>query len=522
MDSQGSGLSTPFGSWNQTWKRLLLLGLLLNIVVVFTSDLGLDTHVHMARGAEEERTDEARLPWGHTRPIDPMSSDPSYAPIVEEGWFEILPNSETKTHFLGLGLMLILCATSYLVFWKFFGHLAAISTTALISVHPTFIFATGRVFPEVAMAILGLMMTLPILYHRIESSWKGAIMSGLFSVIVMAGILQIKGISLHFSIIYGSLIAGWHILDSVDRVRILTRSPKHVAIVSSIGIGGTVLLYGGLFGTGTIGVIGEYPERYAFALIIATLDAIGIYALFGMVLWPFLRVTIKNLGTIEDYTIATITGLIVGLSTVITIYIAALWTYEAALWNAKWPTVMWTMGNNGRYISMLMIPALLLIHLVAQVNPLCETQADPKSKKSALIIGVILILPISTLTAVHGQTMWTDDAGEAMVNLGLNEGEDFLFVSDATLGMHWLYTFRIEVDPDGENNIIGHWRASDSGWIEDLNRDNPLPNRGDLKNVQFIVLSPEIENIPDGWTTVEQGEAPWMNGGGTWRVLGQS
>ena len=45
---------------------------------------------------------------GHARPIDPMSSDPSYAPIVEEGWFEILPNTEIRTHALGLGLMLIL------------------------------------------------------------------------------------------------------------------------------------------------------------------------------------------------------------------------------------------------------------------------------------------------------------------------------------------------------------------------------------------------------------------------------
>ena len=43
-------------------------------------------------------------------------------------------------------------------------------------------------------------------------------------------------------------------------------------------------LYGGYLEQGTIGVIGEYPERYAFALIIASLDAIGIYALFGMVL----------------------------------------------------------------------------------------------------------------------------------------------------------------------------------------------------------------------------------------------
>ena len=66
MDSQGSGLSTPLCSWNQAWKGLLLLGLLLNIVVVFTSDLALDTHVHMARGAEEERTGEATR---HDAPI---------------------------------------------------------------------------------------------------------------------------------------------------------------------------------------------------------------------------------------------------------------------------------------------------------------------------------------------------------------------------------------------------------------------------------------------------------------------
>ena len=38
-----------------------------------------------------------------------------------------------------------------------------------------------------------------------------------------------------------------------------------------------------------------------------------------------------------------------------------------------------------------------------------------------------------------------------------------LFVSDATLGMQWLYTFRIEVDPDGENNIIGHWKLQIQG-----------------------------------------------------------
>ena len=117
--------------------------------------------------------------------------------------------------------------------------------------------------------------------------------------------------------------------------------------------------------------------------------------------------------------------------------------------------------------------------------------------------------------------MWTDDAGEAMVDLGLMEGDDFLFISEATLGMHWLYTFRIEVDPNGENDIIGHWRDTDSGWIEDLSRSEPLPNRGDLKDVRFIVLSPGINTIPDGWNVLDEGNAPLMNGGGTWRVLSQ-
>ena len=521
MGSEARDLSSSFSQSNQFWTGLLFLGIFLNVLVVFTSNLGLDTHVHMARAAEEDRTGDAMLPWGHTRPIDSMSSDPAYAPITEEGWFEIMPSTETEAHALGLGLMLILCGIAYLVFWKLFGHLAAISTTALISIHPTFIFATGRVFPEVAMAILGLMMVLSILFHRIEPNWKGVVFSSLFSTVTMAGILQVKGIPIHFSIAYGLLIAGWHILDNIERMRILTRSPKYVAMVSSIGIGTGILLYGGLFGTGAIGTIGEFPERYAFALIIATFDAIGIFALFGMVLWPFLRSTIQRLGSIEDHSIATVTGLITGLATVITIYIAALWTYEAALWNAEWPNVMWTMGNNGRYISMLMLPALLLIHLVGLDNPSADTQSNPQSKKKALILGIILILPLSILTAVHGQTMWTDDAGEAMVDLGLMEGDDFLFISEATLGMHWLYTFRIEVDPNGENDIIGHWRDTDSGWIEDLSRSEPLPNRGDLKDVRFIVLSPGINTIPDGWNVLDEGNAPWMNGGGTWRVLSQ-
>ena len=52
------------------WKGLLVLGILLNILVCFTSDLGLDTQVKMAVD------DNGALPWGDLRPDTLGESDP--------------------------------------------------------------------------------------------------------------------------------------------------------------------------------------------------------------------------------------------------------------------------------------------------------------------------------------------------------------------------------------------------------------------------------------------------------------
>ena len=53
------------------WKGLLVLGILLNVIVCFTSDLGLDTQVKMAVD------DDGALPWGDLRPDTTGQSDPS-------------------------------------------------------------------------------------------------------------------------------------------------------------------------------------------------------------------------------------------------------------------------------------------------------------------------------------------------------------------------------------------------------------------------------------------------------------
>ncbi len=202
-------------------------------------------------------------------------------------------------------------------------------------------------------------------------------------------------------------------------------------------------------------------------------------------------------------------GYIVGIMTAIVLYVAALWTYEASIWNAEWPGIVWTMGNNGRYITMLFIPFVLLLkHLSNQVD--IPTYDSPGSKIKVVAVTLFILLPLSLLASVHGQTMWTDEAAEAM-NLG--EQEHFLFVSEDTLAMHWLYTFYAPLDAE-EKQITGHWRSIDSSWELDLNSS--------LSQVNTLVTSPDVTFTPEGWIVRSSGEVDFLNGGGEWRVLTRS
>jgi hypothetical protein len=156
-----------------------------------------------------------------------------------------------------------------------------------------------------------------------------------------------------------------------------------------------------------------------------------------------------------------------------------------------------------------MFPLVLLVH------------RSMKGKEIALVrplvLALILVLPLSILAGIHGQTMWTDDAAQSFSD-DLENGDDFLYIDDEALAMHWLYTFRLELDPDGERNITGHWRAPESNWQVEL-EGQAVINRGDLSNVRFIVVAPGLDmDLPEGWQQTANGEAPFLNGGGEWKV----
>ena len=158
---------------------------------------------------------------------------------------------------------------------------------------------------------------------------------------------------------------------------------------------------------------------------------------------------------------------------------------------------------------MLFIPVVLLLkHLSQHVE--IPTYDAPGSKVKVIGLTLLLLLPLSLLASVHGQTMWTDEAADSM-NLG--EEDQFLFVSEDTLGMHWLYTFYAPLDAE-EKQITGHWRSVDSAWEQDLNTT--------LSQVNTLVTSPDVRLAPNGWIVESSGEADLLNGGGEWRVLTRS
>ena len=455
---------------NRFWYSLLALGIVLSITSTIVSDAGLDTHV---RGAYVEAEGGYVLDWGDTRLSDPTASDPDDAKVVTgftSGFSKIS------------GLVLFLL---------FVGIIAKsdLKIAALIAINPALIFAVARGYQEPVIMFLFAIITRTFILRsgeRTDSAWKMA------AFVLFTGIVAVKGYSIHPGLlVLALLMVGSAFIP--DRFY----QPK-IMLAGGFASGVTLVLAMGFLSIGTPKVIIDEPIRFLSSLPFAFIDVVLIYGLFAMVLWPFAKSTWNKMADINDRKIGELALMVGSMAGFITTYVAVLWAYESVLWNSEWPWHMVTMGNNGRYITIILFPAYLLIK---RVNP----EIDWNQKK--VIIGVLLILPLSLIAGLHGQSYWTDEAAETME---LQTGEHFLFVSDGTLGMHYLYTFHQPLDAE-QMNITGHWRSDEADWQGHLNSE--------LGHIDWIVLAPEITDTPDGWTLANSGEVDMFNGGGQWRVL---
>jgi hypothetical protein len=376
------------------------------------------------------------------------------------------------------------------------------------------LFAVGRGYSEPLGAVLGGVMLLTPFHPRLFSQIKpdagrpslpfmALVVS--ISTAAAAALLALKGLSPWLAGGWALVLIGW--CDPLGLVP-AKRTPSaqmdlRRGLLVTVVLG---LLAAFLVGVGSISEVRGEWWWWSF-LPFAVFDVLGLYLLVGAGLWAFLDRDASALKSTRGVPgLFVVLGLLVGL---LSAYVAALWAIEGQAWGLAWWKTMVVLGNNGRH-GMVLLPAV--VWLVVQLR------GDAPLPTERLHRAFVIVLPLALLAAAHGQTLWTDDAAEAALT-HLEEGDDVLLIHDPTLAVHWLYSMHPVLSEEGPEGLVGHWRAPEAGWQDELLNGTTLPDRGDLSRVSVIVVAPDLDMTLEGWEEADAGTVPWMNGGGTWRIL---
>ena len=186
------------------------------------------------------------------------------------------------------------------------------------------------------------------------------------------------------------------------------------------------------------------------------------------------------------------------------IYIAALWTYEAHLAEMSILEISWELRNNGRHAMLLFIPfhySLLAIHKNEKAKLITNLNHIEK-KSTAFVLSVFIITPFIIYAGMIGTDSSPEVTAKKLGELVISNDE-FLLITEPYIGSHQLYQFRLGVDPDYEKNIVGHWRTDQSNWENEIQLEERINHRGNLSNVNFLVISPDayfdMNKLPNDW-----------------------
>ena len=260
---------------------------------------------------------------------------------------------------------------------------------------------------------------------------------------------------------------------------------------------------------GTFSVIEQRPLHYLVATVFALIDALFIYLLVGFALWPFLSPSLARLRGLRGLGITLLAMFTMGLFAILVAYIAALWTLESSLWGLSMPKTMLLLGNNGRYVTCLVIPIVLILGWDRPTAP------KERPQRSLVVAAFCLLLPAMLFTSMVGQQLWSEDAGQQLKDVITEDETSIMLVAPEALSMHHLYVLKTSVDLDGTLGIDGYWRTAEDasahliaeGWKPDL-----------------VVVAPDVqlELNQEHWQLVgEENTPPTITGGldeSAWRI----
>ena len=247
--------------------------------------------------------------------------------MLERGWWQIL--ELYPSWLLPFAAFLPMLALIGLVLGATKGkpHLAA-----LISLHPSFIFATGRLYPEstVALAVAGVILA--SLYLLKVRGWK-LVQWLLLAVASIHLLVLVKGLSAMVGWILVALLLVWVALDRlVPQFRTYSRNPM-MALSISIPVVLVAMIVASFATGGSLTSIRTHPVQWTFSLVVAFFDGFGLYLLVGMCCWPFLSEGIAQAKQFNDNTSVFLLVFIASGTLLMSMWVASLWVYEADRWN---------------------------------------------------------------------------------------------------------------------------------------------------------------------------------------------
>ena len=507
MDEDNHGL-------NRRWMVVLFFGVLLHVGAVFNSDLGLDAHVRL-NAISEVGDDGQTLAWGKLRITDDSLQSPNNS-ATYDGYIPPWSTSETA---MKLTSMVALFAVAGLAGvtpkWQQNRRLFDPLWPTLILLSPVFLFATGRGYDE---AMLALLIGLGASGYYLNKGEKAEQLR-LHLLLLATSLLLVmgwKGFSLSASlgvwlltVVLGGL---WMALERHQHEKEGWNWLVHPWIMGGcVAFFVYLLLFIGGFVTdnGTFSVIEQRPFHYLLATVFALIDALLIYLLLGFALWPFLSPSLARLRGLRGLGITLLAMFTMGLFAILVAYIAALWTLESSLWGLSMPKTMLLLGNNGRYVTCLVIPIVLILGWDRPTAP------KERPQRSLVVAAFCLLLPAMLFTSMVGQQLWSEDAGQQLKDVITEDETSIMLVAPEALSMHHLYVLKTSVDLDGTLGIDGYWRTAEDasahliaeGWKPDL-----------------VVVAPDVqlELNQEHWQLVgEENTPPTITGGldeSAWRI----
>ena len=92
-----------------------------------------------------------------------------------------------------------------------------------------------------------------------------------------------------------------------------------------------------------------------------------------------------------------------------------------------------------------------------------------------------------------------EDIGKSLSD-EIEDDDEILYIAPKPLAMHRLYTIQLDLDPQDEMDVIGHWRSPDSNWLDELEDCSALGR------VTWVIVDPYAEvDIPTDGSEFEYG-----------------